>query len=123
MFSKQFKFVIILLANAQNARLSEENDLLRHKLQLLSNDGRSNSTLNVESKLKAFQFEDERDKVYEKLEKIKRKYNQLHEAYLQKVKRCKAFEDVFSRQKTLNGLVMKSAIDQRQQGKRKKWNI
>ncbi|XP_065356703.1 interaptin [Calliphora vicina] len=102
------------VANAQNVRLNQENASLREKLQVLTNAEHSNSTVHIEAKLKAFKFEEERDRMYEKLEKIKRKYNQLHEAYLQKVKRCKAFEDVFNRQKTLNGLVMKSSVDQRQ---------
>lgn len=98
-------------------RLSQENAELRQKLQSLIDDDHSKSTVHIEAKLKAFKFEEERDRMYEKLEKIKRKYNQLHEAYLQKVKRCKAFEDVFNRQKTLNGLVMKSSLDQRERGK------
>ncbi|XP_037828834.1 intraflagellar transport protein 81 homolog [Lucilia sericata] len=101
-------------ANAQNVRLSQENASLRKQLQSLTEEEHTNSSVHIEAKLKAFRFEEERDRMYEKLEKIKRKYNQLHEAYLQKVKRCKAYEDVFNRQKTLNGLVMKSSIDQRQ---------
>ena len=103
-------------ANAQNARLSEENALLRRKLHDLTNQKHSSSTIHIEAKLKAFKMEDECDRLFEKLEKTKRKYNQLHDAYLQKVKRCKAYEEVFNRQKTLNGLVMKSSIDQRQKG-------
>ncbi|KAM7351647.1 uncharacterized protein ACRADG_004419 [Cochliomyia hominivorax] len=102
------------VANAQNVRLSRENAALRQELQHLKDEEHSKSSVHIEAKLKAFKFEEERDRMYEKLENIKRKYNQLHEAYLQKVKRCKALEDVFNRQKTLNGLVMKSAVDQRQ---------
>lgn len=95
----------------------QENISLRQKLESLTAEDRSHSNLHIEAKLKAFQYEEERDRMYEKLEKIKRKYNQLHEAYTQKVKRCKALEEVFSRQKTLNGLVMKSAVEQTQRGK------
>lgn len=55
--------------------------------------------------------------MYDNLERLKRKYNKLHAAYLEKVQRCKALEDTFKRQKTLSGLVMKSALSQRAQGK------
>ncbi|XP_075151613.1 uncharacterized protein LOC142225677 [Haematobia irritans] len=99
---------------SQNEQLIEENSKLRRELHRLANDDRSKSTINVEAKLKAFQYENERDRMYEQLEKLKIKYNQLHVAFVGKVKRCKALEDVFNRQKTLNGLVMKSAIAQRE---------
>lgn len=82
----------------------------------LTNQEHSSSSIHIEAKLKAFQMEGECERLFEKLEKIKRKYNQLHEAYLQKIKRCKAYEEVFNRQKTLNGLVMKSSLDQREKG-------
>ncbi|XP_073822030.1 uncharacterized protein [Musca autumnalis] len=98
---------------SERALLVEENTQLRQDIERLSRDERSKSTLNVEARLKAYQFENERDNMYEQLEKMKRKYNQLHTAFVAKVQRCKALEDVFSRQKTLNGLVMKSAIAQR----------
>jgi len=71
----------------------------------------------VEAKIKAFQMEEERDRILETLQLHKKKYNKLHDAYLEKVKRCKALEDMFKRQKTLTGLVMKSAIEQRNSGK------
>ncbi|XP_013098394.2 uncharacterized protein LOC106081159 [Stomoxys calcitrans] len=93
----------------QNDRLMNENTQLRRELQLKNNEERSKSALNVEAKLKAFEYENDRDRMYEQLEKLKLKYNQLHVAFVAKVKRCKAFEEVFNRQKTLNGLVMKSA--------------
>lgn len=94
----------------------EENAQLRGELQRVVRDQRSKSTVNVEARLQAFQYENERDQIYEQLEKMKRKYNQLHQAFVAKVKRCKALEDVFNRQKTLNGLVLKSETAQRQKG-------
>lgn len=101
------------VVTAQNTRLQEENDLLRHKLSRLSGDSRSAAAINVEAKIEALRLEDERDLMYDNLERLKRKYNKLHAVYLEKVQRCKALEDTFKRQKTLSGLVMKSALNQR----------
>uniref|UniRef100_A0A0A1WXF4 Inhibitor of nuclear factor kappa-B kinase-interacting protein n=1 Tax=Zeugodacus cucurbitae TaxID=28588 RepID=A0A0A1WXF4_ZEUCU len=103
------------VVTAQNARLQEENNLLRQKLSRLSGDSRSAAAINVEAKINALRLEDERDQMYDNLERLKRKYNKLHAAYLEKVQRCKALEDTFKRQKTLSGLVMKSALSQRAQ--------
>lgn len=103
------------VVTAQNARLQEENNLLRQKLSRLSGDSRSAAAINVEAKIEALRLEDERDQMYDNLERLKRKYNKLHAAYLEKVQRCKALEDTFKRQKTLSGLVMKSALSQRAQ--------
>ncbi|XP_053960095.1 uncharacterized protein LOC128864456 [Anastrepha ludens] len=100
---------------AQNTRLQEENNLLRQKLTHLTGDHRSVAAINVEAKIAALRLEDERDQMYENLERLKKKYNKLHAAYLEKVQRCKALEDTFKRQKTLSGLVSKSAINQRAQ--------
>ncbi|XP_061388191.1 flagellar attachment zone protein 1 [Musca vetustissima] len=102
-----------LQLESERALLVEENAQLRQDIHRLTHDERSQSTMHVETRLKAFQLENERDNMYEQLEKLKRKYNQLHTAFVAKVQRCKALEDVFNRQKTLNGLVMKSAIAQR----------
>lgn len=71
----------------------------------------------MEAKILAFQLEEERDRLVETVQKHKKKYNKLHDAYLEKVKRCRALEEMFKRQKTLTGLVMKSALDQRNAGK------
>ncbi|KAH8411954.1 hypothetical protein KR222_003620, partial [Zaprionus bogoriensis] len=100
-------------AKAQSLRLEEENLMLRHRLNRQSFDQHSSASLNVEAKIKAFQMEEERDHALESLQLHKKKYNKLHDAYLEKVKRCKALEEMFKRQKTLTGLVMKSAIAQR----------
>ncbi|XP_058977047.1 flagellar attachment zone protein 1 [Musca domestica] len=102
-----------LQLESERALLVDENAQLRQDLQRLTNDDKSKSIVNVETRLKAFQMENERDNLFEQLEKIKRKYNQLHAAFVAKVQRCKALEDVFNRQKTLNGLVIKSAIVQK----------
>jgi len=64
----------------------------------------------------AFQLEEERDRLVETVQQHKKKYNKLHDAYLEKVKRCRALEEMFKRQKTLTGLVMKSSLDQRNAG-------
>lgn len=72
--------------------------------------------MNVEAKIRAFQLEEERDRLVETLQMHKKKYNKLQDAYLEKVKRCKALEEMFKRQKTLTGLVMKSAVAQRESG-------
>lgn len=106
----------VLVVKAQNARLEEENVLLRHRLNRATTDHHTSATVNVESKIKAFQLEEERDRILETLQMHKKKYNKLHDAYLEKVKRCKALEEMFKRQKTLTGLVMKSAIAQRNTG-------
>ncbi|XP_055904593.1 uncharacterized protein LOC129940314 [Eupeodes corollae] len=100
------------IVNAKNVHLAEENALLRYKLIRQTNEQFTTSNVNVESKMKLFAIEEERDKMYENLEKLKAKYNKLHTAYLEKVKRCKALEEVFSRQKLLPGLVKKSAIEE-----------
>ncbi|XP_011197190.2 uncharacterized protein LOC105221777 [Bactrocera dorsalis] len=111
----QFLRAQLEVVTAQNARLQEENDLLRQKLSRLNGDSRSAAAINVEAKIEALRLEDERDQMYDNLERLKRKYNKLHTAYLEKVQRCKALEDTFKRQKTLSGLVMKSALSQRAQ--------
>uniref|UniRef100_A0A034W9H1 Uncharacterized protein n=1 Tax=Bactrocera dorsalis TaxID=27457 RepID=A0A034W9H1_BACDO len=113
--SDQFLRAQLEVVTAQNARLQEENDLLRQKLLRLNGDSRSAAAINVEAKIEALRLEDERDQMYDNLERLKRKYNKLHTAYLEKVQRCKALEDTFKRQKTLSGLVMKSALSQRAQ--------
>lgn len=76
--------------------------------------------MNVEAKIRAFQLEEERDRMVETLQMHKKKYNKLQDAYLDKMKRCKALEEMFKRQKTLTGLVMKSALAQRQSGENQK---
>ncbi|XP_017465211.1 PREDICTED: girdin [Rhagoletis zephyria] len=100
---------------AQNTRLQEENNLLRQKLTRITGDHRSTAAINVEAKIEALRLEDERDQMYDNLERLKKKYNKLHAAYLEKVQRCKALEDTFKRQKTLSGLVSKTALNQRVQ--------
>ncbi|XP_067625617.1 protein Hook homolog 3 [Eurosta solidaginis] len=100
---------------AQNTRLQEENNILREGLRKITGDKRSASAINVEAKIEALRLEDERDQMYDSLERLKKKYNKLHGAYIEKVQRCKALEDTFKRQKTLSGLVMKSALNQRGQ--------
>ncbi|XP_030557047.1 uncharacterized protein LOC115760025 [Drosophila novamexicana] len=109
----QMIYAELAAVKAQNARLEEENVLLRHRLNRATTDHHTSATVNVESKIKAFQLEEERDRILETLQMHKKKYNKLHDAYLEKVKRCKALEEMFKRQKTLTGLVMKSAIAQR----------
>nr|XP_014089388.2 uncharacterized protein LOC106616972 [Bactrocera oleae] len=109
--SDQFLRAQLEVVTAQNARLQEENNLLRQKLSCLNGA----AAINVEAKIEALRLEDERDQMYDNLERLKRKYNKLHAAYLEKVQRCKALEDTFKRQKTLSGLVMKSALSQRAQ--------
>lgn len=101
---------------SKNAHLEEENILLRHRLSRASTNQDSSAAGHVEAKIKAYQLEEERDQAVDTLQWHKKKYNKLHDAYLEKVKRCKALEDMFKRQKTLTGLVMKSAIDQRNSG-------
>lgn len=113
--SDQFLRAQLEVVTAQNARLQEENNLLRQKLSRLNGDSRSAAAINVEAKIEALRLEDERDQMYDNLERLKRKYNKLHTAYLEKVQRGKALEDTFKRQKTLSGLVMKSALSQRAQ--------
>ncbi|EDW03569.1 ERC protein 2 [Drosophila grimshawi] len=109
----QMLYAEMSTVKAQNVRLEEEVMLLRHRLNRASTDYQSNASLHVEAKVKTFQLEEERDRIVDTLQLHKKKYNKLHDAYLEKVKRCKALEDMFKRQKTLTGLVMKSAIDQR----------
>ncbi|KAL7741791.1 hypothetical protein ACLKA6_000397 [Drosophila palustris] len=109
----QMIYAELAAVKSQNARLEEENLLLRHRLNRVSTDQHTNSSVQVEAKIKAFQMEEERDRILETLQLHKKKYNKLHDAYLEKVKRCKALEDMFRRQKTLTGLVMKSAVEQR----------
>lgn len=104
---------------SKNAHLDEENLLLRHRLNRASSNQDSSAAGQVEAKIKAYQLEEERDQALETLQWHKKKYNKLHDAYLEKVKRCKALEEMFKRQKTLTGLVMKSAIAQRNSGTRK----
>ncbi|XP_039951138.1 uncharacterized protein LOC120768488 [Bactrocera tryoni] len=113
--SDQFLRAQLEVVTAQNVRLQEENNLLRQKLSRLNGDSRSAAAINVEAKIEALRLEDERDQMYDNLERLKRKYNKLHTAYLEKVQRCKALEETFKRQKTLSGLVMKSALSQRAQ--------
>ncbi|KAH8285800.1 hypothetical protein KR018_008608 [Drosophila ironensis] len=100
-------------AKSRSALLEEENILLRHRLNRASSDHSTNAALNVEAKIQAYQMQEERDRLQETLQQHKKKYNKLHDAYLEKVKRCRALEEMFKRQKTLTGLVMKSAVDQR----------
>jgi len=90
--------------------------LLRHRLNRASTNHSTNAAINVEAKIMAFQLEEERDRLVETLQQHKKKYNKLHDAYLEKVKRCRALEEMFKRQKTLTGLVMKSSLDQRNAG-------
>ncbi|XP_023169501.2 mitogen-activated protein kinase kinase kinase kinase 4 [Drosophila hydei] len=110
----QMIYAELAAVKAQNARLEEENILLRHRLNRASTDQHTNATVNVEAKIRAFQLEEERDRMVETLQMHKKKYNKLQDAYLDKMKRCKALEEMFKRQKTLTGLVMKSALAQRQ---------
>ncbi|XP_060666256.1 ERC protein 2 [Drosophila nasuta] len=109
----QMLYAELAAVKSQNTRLEEENLLLQHRLNRVSTDQHTNSAVNVEAKIKAFQMEEERDRILETLQLHKKKYNKLHDAYLEKVTRCKALEEMFKRQKTLTGLVMKSAVDQR----------
>lgn len=108
---------IVTIEKSRNVQLEEENILLRHRLNRASTSQDSSAAAQVDAKIKAFQFEEERDQAVENLQLHKKKYNKLHDAYLEKVKRCKALEEMFKRQKTLTGLVMKSAIEQRNSGK------
>lgn len=103
-------------AKSRSAELEEENILLRHRLNRASASHSTNAAINVEAKIMVFQLEEERDRLVETLQKHKKKYNKLHDAYLEKVKRCRALEEMFKRQKTLTGLVMKSSLDQRNAG-------
>ncbi|KAI8042011.1 protein Daple [Drosophila gunungcola] len=100
-------------AKAKSAQLEEENILLRHRLNRASSSHGTNAAMHVEAKIMAFQLEEERDRLVETVQQHKKKYNKLHDAYLEKVKRCRALEEMFKRQKTLTGLVMKSSLDQR----------
>ncbi|XP_001356381.3 daple-like protein [Drosophila pseudoobscura] len=100
-------------AKARSLQLEEENVLLRHRLNRMSSDHQTNAAVDVQARIVAFQMEEERDQLVETVQQHKKKYNKLHDAYLEKVKRCKALEEMFKRQKTLTGLVMKSAVDQR----------
>ncbi|XP_017055832.1 protein Daple [Drosophila ficusphila] len=109
----QVLYAELAAAKARSAQLEEENILLRHRLNRASANHSTNAAINVEAKILAFQLEEERDRLVETLQKHKKKYNKLHDAYLEKVKRCRALEEMFKRQKTLTGLVMKSALDQR----------
>lgn len=108
---------IVTIEKSRNVQLEEENIVLRHRLNRASTSQGSSAAAQVDAKIKAFQFEEERDQAVETLQLHKQKYNKLHDAYLEKVKRCKALEEMFKRQKTLTGLVMKSAIEQRNSGK------
>ncbi|TDG45946.1 hypothetical protein AWZ03_007666 [Drosophila navojoa] len=110
----QMIYAELAAVKAQNTRLEEENILLRHRLNRFSTDQHTSATVNVEAKIRAFQLEEERDRLVETLQMHKKKYNKLQDAYLEKVKRCKALEEMFKRQKTLTGLVMKSAVAQRE---------
>ncbi|XP_055850647.1 uncharacterized protein LOC129915195 [Episyrphus balteatus] len=103
----QYRFI----ANAKNIHLAEENALLRYKLIRQTNEQLAKSQGNVDSQMKLFSLEEERDKMYENLERLKAKYNKLHMAFLEKAKRCKTLEEVFARQKMLPGLVKKSTLD------------
>ncbi|XP_020799187.1 daple-like protein [Drosophila serrata] len=109
----QVLYAELAAAKARSAQLEEENILLRHRLNRASTTHSTNAAINVEAKILAFQLEEERDRIVETLQQHKKKYNKLHDAYLEKVKRCRALEEMFKRQKTLTGLVMKSALDQR----------
>ncbi|KAH8249611.1 hypothetical protein KR032_010886 [Drosophila birchii] len=109
----QVLYAELAAAKAKSAQLEEENILLRHRLNRASTSHSTNAAINVEAKILAFQLEEERDRLVETLQQHKKKYNKLHDAYLEKVKRCRALEEMFKRQKTLTGLVMKSALDQR----------
>ncbi|KAH8345355.1 hypothetical protein KR067_007268 [Drosophila pandora] len=114
----QVLYAELSAAKARSAQLEEENILLRHRLNRASSDHSTNAAINVEAKILAFQLEEERDRLVETVQKHKKKYNKLHDAYLEKVKRCRALEEMFKRQKTLTGLVMKSALDQRNEEQR-----
>ncbi|KAH8412401.1 hypothetical protein KR009_001808 [Drosophila setifemur] len=103
----------LAVAKGRSAQLEEENILLRHRLNRVSANHSTNAAINVEAKIMAYQMEEERDRLVETVQQHKKKYNKLHDAYLEKVKRCRALEEMFKRQKTLTGLVMKSALDQR----------
>ncbi|XP_043662310.1 protein Daple [Drosophila teissieri] len=109
----QVLYAELAAAKSKSAALEEENILLRHRLNRASASHSTNAAINVEAKIMAFQLEEERDRLVETLQKHKKKYNKLHDAYLEKVKRCRALEEMFKRQKTLTGLVMKSSLDQR----------
>ncbi|XP_016974468.1 protein Daple [Drosophila rhopaloa] len=109
----QVLYAELAAAKARSAQLEEENILLRHRLNRASASHSSNAAENVEAKILAFQLEEERDRLMELVQQHKKKYNKLHDAYLEKVKRCRALEEMFKRQKTLTGLVMKSSLDQR----------
>ncbi|EDV58371.1 daple-like protein [Drosophila erecta] len=109
----QVLYAELAAAKSRSADLEEENILLRHRLNRASANHSSDAAINVEAKIMAFQLEEERDRLVETLQKHKKKYNKLHDAYLEKVKRCRALEEMFKRQKTLTGLVMKSSLDQR----------
>ncbi|EDW52264.1 GM17508 [Drosophila sechellia] len=109
----QVLYAELAAAKSRSAELEEENILLRHRLNRASASHSTNAAINVEAKIMAFQLEEERDRLVETLQKHKKKYNKLHDAYLEKVKRCRALEEMFKRQKTLTGLVMKSSLDQR----------
>ncbi|XP_041674973.1 protein Daple [Drosophila eugracilis] len=109
----QVLYAELAAAKSRNAQLEEENILLRHRLNRASASHSTNAAINVEAKIMAFQLEEERDQLVETVQQHKKKYNKLHDAYLEKVKRCRALEEMFKRQKTLTGLVMKSSLDQR----------
>ncbi|XP_016995959.2 putative uncharacterized protein MYH16 [Drosophila takahashii] len=109
----QVLYAELAAAKSRNAQLEEENILLRHRLNRASASHSTNAAINVEAKIMAFQLEEERDRLVETVQQHKKKYNKLHDAYLEKVKRCRALEEMFKRQKTLTGLVMKSSLDQR----------
>ncbi|XP_016961706.1 protein Daple [Drosophila biarmipes] len=109
----QVLYAELAAAKSRNAQLEEENILLRHRLNRASANHSTNAAINVEAKIMAFQLEEERDRLVETVQQHKKKYNKLHDAYLEKVKRCRALEEMFKRQKTLTGLVMKSSLDQR----------
>ncbi|XP_017847578.2 microtubule-associated tumor suppressor 1 homolog A [Drosophila busckii] len=111
--ARQVLYAELAAVKAQNVKLEEENVLLHHRLNRVSSNEHTNASVHVEAKIQAFQMQEERDRVVENLQMHKKKYNKLHDAYLEKVKRCKALEEMFKRQKALTGLVMKSAIDQR----------
>ncbi|XP_022224201.2 protein Daple [Drosophila obscura] len=109
----QLLYAELASAKARSLKLEEENVLLRHRLNRVSTEHHTSAAVDVQAKIVAYQMEEERDQLMETLQLHKKKYNKLHDAYLEKVKRCKALEEMFKRQKTLTGLVMKSALDQR----------
>ncbi|BFF93655.1 uncharacterized protein DMAD_11468 [Drosophila madeirensis] len=109
----QVLYAELAAAKARSLKLEEENVLLRHRLNRVSSDHHTSAAVDVQAKIVAFQMEEERDQLVETVQLHKKKYNKLHDAYLEKLKRCKALEEMFKRQKTLTGLVMKSALDQR----------